>query len=723
MKHIITLTLALTAATAAWGANQPNVLVILADDLGYGDVGCYGYLEDFETPQIDRLAASGIRFTDGYVTAPQCGPSRAGLITGVFQDRFGYNDIINQNGLPPKDVVPTLPEQLKDHGYVTGLAGKWHIGYKNPGHVHPPEENNAPWLRGFDYMVIHDSGMSHFYNYSQQGAQWNLWRGIDNRYQRKRENEKEPHFIEAMDPDIYMTDYLSDEACAFIRRHQDKPWFFFLSYNAPHTPMVAKPDKLAKYSHLSGTRRVLAAMMDSMDEGIGKVVEEIRATGQAENTMVWFLSDNGGETPHNASLNGPLAGRKGHLFEGGIRVPFIVAFPGTLPAGKVVGEPVSALDILPTSMAMAGATSIPAIYDGHNILPWLTGAAAAPDRDLFWSFWGNYALRDGDLKEVRSKRNDATTADGRPVPGHFKSNIRRNIGEDPDDPLESPEKRNRVASRLDERLVQLRKDQELLTPVFTPEYEKKIEDRKAKNEADRLLKGQWVRIDFEQIDADGRVAKDRIQPPRTNGYWSKGATLVDGVSGKALRFHNGQSMTLGQTPTTSEMKCSSPVTTYLWVKLDADPDELDTLIDMTDDTRPIQDTGFGYRLQVNPERKLVFSLKSADGATLTHTCEQTGALPLDQWHFIALRYSDGNEIAITVLNEADLPQGTAAIAAHSEVLQASGRLIFTGPMLPRVGSNADASGSFLQGSIDEIGLARGWASDRALFEAALQVLW
>jgi arylsulfatase A-like enzyme len=722
MKRLIVIVMGMILGLGVFGATQPNVLVILADDLGYGDIGCYGYLKDFETPNIDRLAASGIRFTDGYVTAPQCGPSRAGLISGVFQDRFGYNDIINQGGLPPKSVLLTLPEQMKRFGYATGMAGKWHIGYKNPGHVHPPEEDNAPWLRGFDYVVMHDSGMSHYYNYSGEGAQWNLWRGIDNRYLRKRENEKEPNFIEEMEPDIYMTDYLTDEARAFIRRHKNEPWVFYLAYNAPHTPMVAKPEKLAKYSHLSGTRRVLAARMDSMDEGVGKVVEEIRATGQAENTMVWFLSDNGGETPHNGSLNGPLAGRKGHLFEGGIRVPFIVAFPGTLPAGKVEQEPISSLDILPTAMVLAGAESVPEIYDGHNVIPWLTGKAEYPSKELFWSFWGNYALRMGDFKEVRSKRNDAKTADGRSVPGHSFSNIRKNPGEDPDDPLESPERKQLLASRLDQRLVQLKDDQQKLTPVFSPAFQKKVDDRKAQNQAAALMGGQWVRIDFEQIDSEARIAKDILIPPGTHGYYTEGCRVVDGVFGNGLRFDNGQSMTIGKTPATSEMKCGSPVTSCFWVKLEANPDGLDTLIDMTDNTRPIKDSGFGYRLQVNPGRMLVFSLKSADGKALTHTCEKTGALPLGQWHFIALRFSNENEISITVLNELDAGKGPPVIEKRSEVLPASGHLIYTGTMLPRVGSNADASGSFLQGSIDEIGLVRGWMSDKALFDAYVRMM-
>ena len=193
--------------------------------------------------------------------------------------------------------------------------------------------------------------------------------------------------------------------------------------------------------------------------------------------------------------------------------------------------------------------------------------------------------------------------------------------------------------------------------------------------------------------------------------------MVEGVSGKGLRFNNGQSMTIGKTPATSELKCDSPVTTFFWLKLAANPDELDTLLDMTDNTRPIEQSGFGYRLQVNRERKLVFSLKSADGNSLTRVCEKPGALPLNQWVFVAVRYGDEYDVSITAVSLEDLKKGPAAIAENSEAVQASGKLIFTAPMLPRMGSNADASGGFLKGTIDEVGQVRGYISDRALLDA------
>ncbi len=717
---LIYITVLLPGAFRQLKAQQPNVLVIIVDDLGYGDLSCQGSTEIL-TPNIDRLAESGIRFTDGYVTAPQCGPSRAGLISGVFQDRFGYNDIINQSGLPPKSVLLTLPEQMKIRGYVTGMAGKWHVGYKNPEYVHPPEINNAPWLRGFDFVNMHDGGMSHYYNYSETGSEWNLWRGIDNRYLRKRESEIEPSFVENLDPETYMTDYLTDEACAFIQRHQSESWFFYLSYNAPHTPMVAKKEKLAKYAHLNGVRGVLAAMMESLDDGVGKVIETIRLSGQAENTMVWFLSDNGGETPQNGSLNDPLAGRKGHLFEGGIRVPFIVAFPGTLPAGKVETEPISSLDILPTSIALAGAQSIPDIYDGHNVLPWLQDRTECPNDELFWSFWGNYAIRLGDYKEVRSKRNDVKTADGRSVPGHFFSNIRNNPGEEPNKPLNNLKKRQMLSTCLDRNLLKVMADQKILEPVFSPEFHQKVNDQKKANQRAKLLNGQWIRIDFEQIDSKSRIVQDIIMPPKTNGYYTKNCHITDGIKGKALRFKSG-SMTIGKTPSTTEFKCPSPVTSYLWLRPEVVTKGIANVIDMTDNILPIEDSGSGYRLQINSEQKLQLLLKTEEGQVYKHVYEDFGALPLNHWSFIALRIGTDNKVTLTCLKGDIVNSGVVSIKHASETFKISGKLSFPRSLLPRVASNVKGNGNFFEGSIDEIGLVRGWVSDAELWEAYEKML-
>lgn len=299
---------------------NPNILVILTDDLGYADLGCYG-ATDFSTPAIDRLAASGVRFTDGYVTSPQCGPSRASLISGVQPLRFGYIHNSSHEGLPEREKAPTIAEHLRERGYTTGMIGKWHIGFvlsDESGEYGATLPGNYPWERGFDYVLKHDGGGSHYFPYNETGRQWMLSRGREPRLREKREHWTEPDFVEDLSPDTYLTDYFSDEAVRFIHRNQEEPWFLFLSYNAPHTPMNAKPEVLEQYAHIEDSlRRTFVAMMDSLDQGIAQVMEALKETGQFENTLVWFLSDNGAPTAQNASRNDPFSGLKGDMHEGG----------------------------------------------------------------------------------------------------------------------------------------------------------------------------------------------------------------------------------------------------------------------------------------------------------------------------------------------------------------------------------------------------------------------
>lgn len=441
-------------------ATQPNVLVILADDLGYGDLGCQG-ATDFKTPNIDALAASGIRFTDGYVTSPQCSPSRAGLLSGISPARFGFINNIQLEGLPSKNVALTLPELLKKQGYVTGMIGKWHVDYNDKTRISIPSD--APWKRGFDYILKHDSGMAHYYPYRDDGIEWMVSRGREYRLCQKMEKETEPRFLEELSKDTYMTDYFSEGAVGFIRRNQNKPWFLYLAYNAPHTPMVGKAELLQKYSHIQNPlRRNFAAMMESLDDGVGQILAELKSSGQLENTLIWFLSDNGAEV-YNASQNGPLSGMKGDVTEGGIRVPFIMSWPGMLPSGKVEGGAVWSLDILPTSLAAAGVEHVADIYEGKNLLPWLKGIADNPHDKLFWSWCYKAAVRIGDIKETRNG-NDVKAVDGSVVPGHTFSDVRKNPGELADQALQSPEQQQMLSTELDAWLRKLSEDQGRLTP-------------------------------------------------------------------------------------------------------------------------------------------------------------------------------------------------------------------------------------------------------------------
>ncbi len=453
-------------AVTASAATKPNILLIMVDDLGYLGLSCQG-AKDIKTPHIDKLAKSGIRFTAGYVTAPQCGPSRAGLMTGMSQSRFAYKDNKSQSGLPPKDYVQTLPEQLKSKGYATGMIGKWHIGCvdtKKKMFVSLP--GNAPWERGFDYVLKMDGGGSHYFPYRQDGIKWMVTRRRQPRLQLKADADSAPRYLDDLPGDTYLTDCFSDYGAKFVTRHKDQPWFLFLSYNAPHTPCIAKADKLKKFAHIKDRRRrMLAAMMDSVDEGVAQVLKALKDTGQEKDTVVWFLSDNGGPTTKNGSRNDPFSGYKGDMHEGGIRVPFMVSWPGTIDAGKVVDKPVISLDILPTSLAAAGKTSLPAVHEGKNLLPWMKDKADYPDRQIAWAWRNVSAIRVGALKEARNWR-EVKSVDGKTVPKNAFSNLDENPKELQEKALKNPEQKQMLSSCLDKWLLQIEADQKKITPLL-----------------------------------------------------------------------------------------------------------------------------------------------------------------------------------------------------------------------------------------------------------------
>ena len=440
--------------SACGKAQQPNVLLIIADDLGYNDLGCYG-VKDFETPNIDRIAARGIRFTDGYVTAPQCGPSRAGLITGLSQARFGVMDNHQDNGLPSSEVVKILPEQMKEQGYVTGMVGKWHIGFhdiqKDRSKSHT-RKGNAPWERGFDYAFKIFAGSSQYFPYATPDFRSKI--GWIKHLQEKKEGSAEAVYLSDLPKDTYTTDIFTDRGIDFVKRHKKEPWFLYLSYTAPHGPMQPKPEKLKKYKHIkNGVRRKFVAMMESLDEGIGRMLNTLEETGQLENTVVWFLSDNGGVAVNSKNWNGsrcdPFSGAKGDVYEGGIRVPFMVSWPGKLPEGKVVSDPITSLDLLPTCLAVAGKEKVADIHEGRNLLPWLSGDVSYPSKDLFWSWRGDYhAVRMDNLKEIRNGR-PTMAVDGTELPKHnfvdLKVNPTELAGEHA---LQNKKKEKKLAKRL-----------------------------------------------------------------------------------------------------------------------------------------------------------------------------------------------------------------------------------------------------------------------------------
>ncbi len=375
--HVAIATLALVSvARAAHAPRPPNLVILFADDLGWGEVGFQGLARDVPTPHTDLIAKNGVRFTNGYVAATYCSPSRAGLMTGRYPTRFGheFNGNGTNFGLPKTE--RTMADRLKSLGYATCAIGKWHLG-DQPGLL--------PTDRGFDeYMgVLANPG-----SYSKP-SRW-----IDS--------------LNRVTPGegFYTTDAFGDRAVDWIKRNREKPFFLYLPFNAEHAPLEAPERYLARFSGITDMkRRTFAAMLSAMDDAIGRVMAALRENGLEENTLVVFLSDNGGPTPSTTSGNGPLRGQKMTTNEGGTRVPFAMQWKGRLPAGKVYEQPIIQLDLLPTFLAAAGGTVDPKWkLDGVDLMPYLTGKnAGRPHETLYWRFGEQWAVRDGDWKLVASR--------------------------------------------------------------------------------------------------------------------------------------------------------------------------------------------------------------------------------------------------------------------------------------------------------------------------------
>jgi arylsulfatase A-like enzyme len=365
--------------------NKPNVILIVADDLGYGELTCQGYTKDIPTPNIDSIARRGVRFTNGYVSCPVCSPTRAGLLTGRYQQRFGHefnpggaNRASPNFGLPLTET--TLPARLKREGYATGMVGKWHLGFRR---------GYRPRGRGFDEFFGFLAGA---HPYVQGGnAAAAILRG--NRPVVERD---------------YLTDAFRREALAFIERHKDQPFFLYLPFNAVHAPLQATATYQQRFPRISDPKRLtFAAMLSALDDAVGAVLKKVEDLGMLDNTLVVFISDNGGPTLRTTSGNGPLRGFKTEVYEGGIRVPFLLAWKkGGIPEGRVFDKPVLSLDIVPTVMAAVGARIEPGEkLDGVDLLPFLTDKnTAVPHEALFWRFGARHAVRRGDWKLVRMGR-------------------------------------------------------------------------------------------------------------------------------------------------------------------------------------------------------------------------------------------------------------------------------------------------------------------------------
>jgi arylsulfatase A-like enzyme len=395
LSILLCATLAVVAPLVAASASRPNIVVILADDLGYADVGCYGG-KDVPTPNIDRLAREGVRFTDGYVTCSACAPSRLSIMAGAYPQRFGmtWNDDRSAHKLP--DSQRLLPELMRSAGYVTGLVGKWNI-VRPAGQVFDEVHDFVEWES--DYFPQEDG------HYIGSNA------------------TKSPGFASGKTAfwgpvrvsDEYLPDRMGHDAAEFIARHAAQPFFLFVSFNSVHSPWHGRHSDQARFAHLPHeVMRLYSSMIAGLDENVGRVLDALRAQRLEENTLVVFLSDNGPAKggPHIegwkpewpkqliVGSTAPLRGAKTDLLEGGIREPFIVRWPARVKAGVTSPLPVIANDLLPTACAAAGAT-IPGTtaVDGVDLIPFVSGQRdGVPHDTLYWKIKSAAALRRGDWK-------------------------------------------------------------------------------------------------------------------------------------------------------------------------------------------------------------------------------------------------------------------------------------------------------------------------------------
>mgnify|MGYP003893495453 CR=1 FL=1 len=425
---LLTLVTSLAIGVAAEAARKPNVVFIFADDMGYGDLGCYGRT-DIKTPVLDRLAREGVRFTQCYANGPECTPTRTAFLTGRYQQRFGFNG--NRDGIPTD--IPLLPGLLKSAGYRTGIIGKWHSAGPMPHERGCFDESlvsatSSPFIDFFRPKLMRDGKVEQFTEYS--------------------------------------TDLFAREAESFIRRHADRPFALTVTFNAPHIlrttkdamvhlkdleagqaagkvvdiPKVftARPGEAARYAaQFPGdtARADTVATIVALDEAVGRILDSLKAAGLEQDTLVFFFADNGGH-PEVRSENTPLRDYKWNLFEGGIRVPFLARYPAKWPAGRAFAHPVSSLDILPTCLA-AAAIPAPAGLDGIDLTPFLGAPTpAAPHENLFFAIAKQAAVRSGKWKYVRDQQG-----------GQHLFDLEADVGEMKDLASSEPAKLKELAGR------------------------------------------------------------------------------------------------------------------------------------------------------------------------------------------------------------------------------------------------------------------------------------
>ncbi|MGB7345154.1 MAG: sulfatase-like hydrolase/transferase [Pirellulaceae bacterium] len=381
MRTVLALFCLLTLARIGHGDDRPNIVVFYTDDHGYADLSCQGVFQDVRTPNVDALAKNGVRALHGYSTAPQCVPSRAGLLIGKFQAKFGVES--NGKSLDGFDRELTIAERLQPAGYVTAQFGKWHLGA-------------GP--------KITEHGFKYVYN---QNAQRPFAANITTTGEDRPMGE--------LNPDMYHVDACSHAAASVIKRHKDDPFFLYVAYRAPHVPLDAPKKYLDRFpGKMPERRRQALAMLSAVDDGVGLVMKTLADNDLTKETLVFYIGDNGaplkihkldapgGGPGWDGSLNDPLNGEKGMLSEGGMHTPFVVSWPGKIPAGQEYPHPISALDVAATAAAIAGIETKSGDLDGVNLIPFLSGEnSAAPHEALMWRWISQSAIREGNWKLLR----------------------------------------------------------------------------------------------------------------------------------------------------------------------------------------------------------------------------------------------------------------------------------------------------------------------------------
>lgn len=427
---------ALAGPLAAAPSDRPNVIVIVMDDLGCHDLGYLG-ASDLSTPNIDALARSGMIFRNWYSNAPVCAPARSSILSGRFPIRAG----VPNNGPALPKQVPTIASVLKEAGYRTGAIGKWHLG---------STDDTCPNAHGFDYFYGFHSGCVDYYSHRYYWGEprmvnyHDLWR---NR-------------TEIFEDGQYLTERIAEEASQFILQKRDQPFFAYVAFNAPHYPMHAPAKYRSRFASLPPERQTYAAMIAAADDGVGRIRRALEQSGQRENTLLFFIGDNGATTEKRAGLNqnyatagnnAPFKGFKFSLFDGGMHVPGFVSWPVRIHGGSVTPELAMSMDILPTICRATGAAR-PSGVDGLDILDLLTGSAKSPHAALYWSQGGQLAIRRGPWKLVENGRlYDRTPEGNQPLTGDdslWLSNLA-------DDPGESRNLRHVNATLVDELLTEL----------------------------------------------------------------------------------------------------------------------------------------------------------------------------------------------------------------------------------------------------------------------------